>query len=318
MAEKDRFVQIFSKNIRAILTQLRGDTKEVQEVRLRINAPLFVIYKNQEFSIDINGQLKKDWKSAYIVTREDVEETLSCAAGYSLYAFEDELRQGFITVLGGHRIGVAGRVVLNQGEIKTIQSAASLNVRFSHQIKGCAEGVISYMYEGRTDRFYHTLLISPPCCGKTTLLRDLVRQISDGSLSHAGRNVGVADERSEIGACYQGIPQNDVGLRTDVLDGCPKADGMMMLIRSMAPSVVAVDEIGGEKDMEAVRYVMNCGCGILATVHGTTMEDIRQKPTLNKLLKERVFERYVVLSGRKGPGTIEDICDGEGRSLICG
>lgn len=318
MAEKDRFVQIFSKNIRAILTQLRGDTKEVQEVRLRVNAPLFVIYKNQEFSIDIKGELKKDWNSAYVVTREDVEETLSCAAGYSLYAFEDELRQGFITVPGGHRIGVAGRVVLNQGGIKTIQPAASLSVRFSHQIKGCANGIVSYLYEEGTDRFYHTLLISPPCCGKTTLLRDLVRQISDGSTSHGGRNVCVVDERSEIGACYQGIPQNDVGRRTDILDGCPKADGMMMMIRSMTPSVLAVDEIGGGRDMEAVWYVMNCGCGILATVHGTSMEDIRQKPVLGKLIEERIFERYVVLSQRKGPGTIEDICDREGRSLICG
>lgn len=318
MADKDRLIQIFSKNIRTILGQMSGDLDYVQEIRMRVNAPLFIIYKNQEYSVDLQGQLKKDEKEGYTVTRADVEETLECAARYSLYAYEEELKQGYITVAGGHRIGVAGRVVLNQTAIKTIRPAASLNIRFAHQVKGCADGLLPYLYDGGTGEFYHTLFISPPRCGKTTLLRDVVRQVSDGSTAHPGRNVGVADERSEIGACFQGIAQNDIGSRTDILDGCPKADGMMMLIRSMAPSVVAVDEIGGPNDMEALTYVMNCGCKLLATVHGTTMEDVSKKPGLSTLFLEHVFERYVILSGRKGPGTIEDICDGEGRSLICG
>ena len=139
---------------------------------------------------------------------------------------------------------------------------------------------------------------------------------------HGGKvraqTVGVVDERSEIAACYQGIPQNDVGCRTDVLDACPKAEGMMMLIRSMAPEVVAVDEIGGENDLEALRYVMNCGCRILATVHGNSMEDIREKPGLSSFLQEKRFERYVVLGNRRGPGTVEAVYDAAGEELICG
>ena len=139
---------------------------------------------------------------------------------------------------------------------------------------------------------------------------------------HGGKvraqTVGVVDERSEIAACYQGIPQNDVGCRTDVLDACPKAEGMMMLIRSMAPEVVAVDEIGGENDLEALRYVMNCGCRILATVHGNSMEDIREKPGLSSFLQEKRFERYVVLGNRRGPGTVEAVYDTAGEELICG
>ena len=130
--------------------------------------------------------------------------------------------------------------------------------------------------------------------------------------------IGVIDERSEIGACYQGIPQNELGIRTDILDCCPKAQGMMMLIRTMSPQVIAVDEIGNREDLEAIEYVMNCGCRILATVHGNSMEDIREKPGLSSFLQEKRFERYVVLGNRRGPGTVEAVYDAAGEELICG
>ena len=306
MEKTDRLIQLFSKNIREIFKKSGTDIERVQEIRMRVNAPLFIIIGNQEYPAD------------YTVTSADVEETLQCAARYSLYAFEEELKQGFITVAGGHRIGVAGRAVADGGAVRTISPAASLNIRFSHEIKGCADFLIPYLREETTKMPCHTLIISPPGCGKTTLLRDIVRQFSDGSALFPGVNVGVADERSEIAACYQGVPQNDVGCRTDVLDCCPKAEGLMMLIRSMAPLVVAADEIGGERDLEALRYVMNCGCRLLVSVHGTSIEDVKKKPGLEKMYTEHFFERFVVLSGKKGPGTIEDILDGEGRSLICG
>lgn len=327
MEGKDRLIQIFSTRLREILGQAETDFSAFQEIRMRAGAPLFVIYKNEEYAMDAHGVLLRDrtgmglFPEAYRVTPADVEETLECAARYSLYAFEEELKQGFITVSGGCRIGVAGRVILDRGAVKTIKPITFLNIRFSHQVKGCADGLLPHLYEkdgtGRRE-LYHTLFLSPPRCGKTTLLRDVVRQVSDGNRMAPGKTVGVVDERSEIGACFQGVPQNDLGIRTDVLDCCPKAAGMMMLIRSMAPSVVAVDEIGGEADLEALHYVLNCGCRILATVHGSSMEDIGKKPGLKRLFEERVFGRYVVLSGRKGAGTVEDICDGEGRSLLCG
>ena len=326
MERKDRLLQIFSKNIRGVLERLDVELEGMEEVRMRVGAPLFVIYRNREYAAGRDGGLERTdephgislYKAFYLVEKEDVEETLQCAVRYSLYAYEEELKQGFITVQGGHRIGVAGRVVPEGGAVKALHPVTFLNIRFSHQITGCADGVLPYLYDGKTGGFLHTLIISPPGCGKTTLLRDIVRQVSDGNETHAGKTVGVVDERSEVGACFQGIPQNDVGRRTDILDCCPKAAGMMMLIRSMSPEVVAVDEIGGEADLAAMRYVMNCGCRILATVHGSSMEDIGKKPGFSRFLEEQVFDRYLILGKENGPGTVGDICDGRGRSLLCG
>lgn len=272
---------------------------------MRVGSPLYVICCGREYIAGAADDFR--------ISRQDVEETLQIAVRYSMYAFEEELRQGFLTVQGGHRIGVAGRVVAEQGKIRTIQPVTFLNVRFSHQIRGCADPVMPFLLERENGQIKNTLLISPPRCGKTTFLRDILRQVSDG-----GHTVGLVDERSEIAACFQGIPQNDVGKRTDVLDNCPKALGMMMLIRSMAPEVVAADEIGGAEDLEALRCVMNCGCRILATVHGRSMEDIWRKPGLREFLQEQRFERYVVLGSTQGPGTVLGISNGTGQVLFGG
>jgi stage III sporulation protein AA len=176
--------------------------------------------------------------------------------------------------------------------------------------------VIPYITGDKGDDCYHTLIISPPRCGKTTLLRDVIRQLSDGNEKRPGITVGVVDERSEIGACYMGIPQNELGIRTDVLDCCPKAKGMLMLIRSMSPRVIAVDEVGSVEDINAIEYVMNCGCKLIATVHGNSIEDIKNKPILGKLVEERLFERYVLLNNHDGVGHLEEIYDEKGNRIL--
>lgn len=322
MERKDRLFQIFSKNIRGVLERMDADADGVEEIRMRIGAPLFVIYKGKEYAIGTDGMLfcyGKERKTApFTVRKEDIEETLQCAVRSSLYAYAEELKQGFITVPGGHRIGIAGRAVADGQTVRTIQPVTFLNVRVSHERKGCADRILPFLYNNETGEWFHTLILSPPRCGKTTLLRDIVRQVSDGIGDRQGRNVGLVDERSEIGACFRGIPQNDIGIRTDVLDGCPKAVGMMMLIRSMAPEVVAVDEIGSREDLEAVRCALNCGCRILATIHGSSMEDIRKKPGIQAFLEEGIFERYLVLGNGNGPGTLTGIFDGRGRRIACG
>ena len=180
-------------------------------------------------------------------------------------------------------------------------------------MKNCADKIFPYITYNK--QMYHTLLISPPRCGKTTLLRDIIRQVSDGNMWVKGCTVGVVDERSELGGCYLGNPQNEMGVRTDILDRCPKAEGMIMLIRSMAPQVIAVDEIGAQEDVHAIEYAMHCGCKMLATAHGYSMEEIQRKPIFEKLVQERRFERYVILSNRYQIGGIEAVY-GENGSLL--
>ena len=170
---------------------------------------------------------------------------------------------------------------------------SSINIRVAMEHKGIADYVLPAIIDG--DNVCHTLIISPPCCGKTTLLRDIIRQLSDGSRFLAGIDVGVVDERSEIAASHLGTAYNDVGSRTDILDCCPKEIGMLMLIRSMSPKVIAVDEIGGIKDIEAIRYVINSGCRIIATVHGRTLSEVINKPYLGELIKDSTFERIITI-----------------------
>ena len=217
---------------------------------------------------------------------------------YSVYAYEDEIRQGFLTVQGGHRIGVAGQAVMKtEKEIKNMKHICFLNIRISHQIIGAADAIMPFIYEG--ENLCNTLLISMPGVGKTTLLRDIVRQVSDGNIYAKGINVGVVDERSEIAGCFQGIAQNDLGIRTDVLDACPKALGMMMLLRSMSPKVIAVDEIGGKEDEEMIRQVTRCGVHIMATIHGNGLEDLKKNAIGRELVREAIFERYIVMQKEK-------------------
>lgn len=316
MTRREEVLKLLSDPVRNAIEHTGLDFDQLQEIRLRIEEPLILLYQGEEVFLSRAGELLSADRDAYVVKAADVKETLDHASSFSLYAFEDEIRQGFITVQGGHRIGLAGQVILEQGRIKSVKHISFLNIRMSHEKKGCGREILPYLFENR--QICHTLIISPPGCGKTTLLRDLVRLLSDGSERFRGVSVGVVDERSEIGACYRGIPQNDIGIRTDVLDCCPKAEGMLMMIRSMSPVVIAVDEIGQREDIDALSYVMNCGCHILATVHGASIDDIRNKPVLRRLVEEKRFKRFIVLSGKGRPGMVENIFDDRGSVLYPG
>ena len=299
--KKDQILAVLPEKIRGILLNHGLDFEKIQEIRLREEQPLAV---------------KKEGKEelfTHRVTKEELRETMEYVSNYSLYAYENELRQGFLTIEGGHRVGISGKIISEKEQIRNFQYITSINIRICHEITGCANKLFPMILE--KGRLCHTMIISPPGGGKTTLLRDLVRQISDGNRWVEGRNVGVVDERSEIGGAYQGVPQNDLGIRTDLLDCCPKAEGMMMLIRSMSPEVVAVDEIGTGEDIRAIESVVNCGCKLLATVHGNSMEDMKQKPLLNRLVESHVFERYIVLDAKPHAGSVQAIFDGRGTTL---
>ncbi len=305
---KQQILNILAARIRKVVEAERLDYDKLQEIRLRTGQPLLLLYDGKE------RVLPAAQKQKHIVTKAEIKETLEYSSHYSLYAYEHEIRQGFLTVEGGHRVGVSGKAILEQEKVKSMQYISSVNIRMSHEIPGCADGLLPMITKNR--EVCHTLIISPPCGGKTTLLRDLIRQISDGNSYVKGCTVGVVDERSEIGGCYLGVAQNHLGSRTDILDCCPKAEGMIMLIRSMAPRVLAVDEIGAQEELRAVEYAMQCGCKLIASVHGNSMEEIAAKPGLSELVKRRRFERYVVLQNQRHPGEIKEIYDERG-SLLC-
>ena len=288
--QKKQIIRVLSESVQKIIEQERMDFSELQEIRLRIVQPVTVLYQNEELILPTMYSEKKR------LGKQEMKETIEHISNYSLYAYEHELKQGFITIEGGHRVGMAGQVIMEGGKIKNMKYISSINIRVSHEVLDCANKIFPYITYNK--QMYHTLIISPPRCGKTTLLRDVIRQISDGNRWIKGCTVGVVDERSELGGCYLGVIQNNLGMRTDILDRCPKADGMIMLIRSMAPQVVAVDEIGAKEDVHAIEYAMHCGCKMLATAHGDSMEEICKKPIFEKLIREKRFERYVILSNR--------------------
>jgi len=285
------------------------------EVRVRAGKPLQVVTHVGDVFLDGAGR-PADQASAYITGSEDVAKTLQLISRNSLYAYEEELRQGFLTVAGGHRIGLVGQAVLAGGELKTLKNISALNIRLAREVRGAADEMAAYVVSAPR-RVASTLVISPPRCGKTTVLRDLARQLSSGiaALGFAGVQVGVVDERSELAACRDGVPTADLGPRADVLDGCPKAVGLLMLIRSMAPQVVVTDELGREADAQAVREARHAGVAIVASAHGSDVADIAARPYIGSLIGEKVFERYVILGDEPAVGTVRKIAAASGEVL---
>lgn len=279
----------------------------LEEIRVRIGQPMELSYSGENKYLRNCGEglelcSEKEYlrsrKELYRVTEQDMREMLNYISNYSLYAFQEKIRQGYITIEGGHRVGIAGQTSLHNGKIAAVSPITFLNIRVAHEKKGCAKTVVPFIRQ--KESIYNTLILSAPGVGKTTLLRDLIRSLSDGEENGVRLKVCVVDERSEIAACCHGIPQNDMGARTDVLDGCGKAEGMQLLIRSMSPHIIAVDELGGEEDFFAVEQALNCGSRVLGTIHAGSMKELSQKPYLKKWMERGLFERFVCLKKEAG------------------
>ncbi len=236
-----------------------------------------------------------------------MKQILVKISNYSLYAYEEEIKQGYITIRGGHRIGIAGECVLVKGEIRTIRNISSINIRICREVIGCSNELMKYI--SYNDRVYNTLIVSPPKCGKTTILRDIARNISEGMpiIGLRGKKVSIIDERSEIAACYNGVPQLNIGVRSDVLDNCLKREGMIMAIRSLSPDILICDEIGTKGDIEALNMAFNSGVNVVVTIHGYNIEDIYNRNIFKDLLDNKILERIVILSNRNKVGNIEKI-----------
>lgn len=302
--KEEEILQILPERIRRVMGQAVTDWELLQEIHIRCGRGIALTVQGKKVCPAQGGQ---------VVDQKEFREILEYISNYSLYAFEEEIRKGYLTIQGGHRVGVAGKALLEQGRVKTIRHITFLNIRISHEVMGCADKVIPYLFE--RGRFLSTLIVSPPGAGKTTLLRDIVRQVADGAGGHAPMGVSVIDERSEIAGCYRGVPQRDVGMHCDVLDACGKQEGIYMMLRSMAPDVIAVDEIGTAGDYEALNAALTSGCALLATVHGNSYRHIREKTQLRRMLEEGMFERILFLQGGAA-GKVKAVCDSRGQFVM--
>ena len=262
-------VKLFPPRVVEALGEYLKDNA-LQEIRLKIEKPIIITSSKGEVVL------------SYILGREDIKYILQRISNYSLYAYEEEIRQGFITIRGGHRVGLAGECVMDNGKVKTTKK------------------VMKYIVEDK--KVLNTLIISPPKCGKTTILRDIARNLSDG-----GKKISIIDERSEIAASYLGVPQMKVGIRTDVLDNCLKSEGLIMAIRSLSPEIIICDEIGTLKDIEALIMAFNSGVNIVVTLHGESLDDLTNRSVFKELLENNVVERVILLSNREGVGTVENV-----------
>lgn len=280
-----------------------------EEIRLRAGQPMQVCFSDGD-------RLIGPKQGCPLITAEDCAEVLRRITDNSLYAWADELRQGFLTLAGGYRVGIVGRAVLENGRAARISDITGLCIRIARSCCGAAYPLLPYLKD-ETGLLYSTLIVSPPCAGKTTLLRDLIRAASAGDRGLRPGRVCVADSRYELSGSVRGVPQFDLGPRTDVLSGCTKAEGMRMLLMTMSPEILAADELAAEEDLAAVTEAAGCGVRVLASVHSGSVSMLRRRSSLQQLLCSGLFERYVLLSRRFGAGTVEGIYDADFQPLMC-
>ena len=253
------------------------------------------------------------------VSDEEIRLTLHRMSHGSYYTLEQELQQAFLTLPGGHRVGLAGSMIFQEGQVQGLRRIASLNIRIARQNPGAASDILPLIVPG--EEVLNTLIFSPPAAGKTTMIRDLARWLAEPRqgaphprLKRSFR-VGIVDERSEIAGCHQGIPQLDIGRKSDVLDHCPKAAGIQLLLRSLNPEVIIADEVGRREDVEAIREALRCGVSIITTAHAGSRQQLLSRPWLRDLIQDGMFQRFVQLSPHPTPGQVEGVWDADGISL---
>lgn len=275
---------------------LEHNIQKLEEIRIRANKP--VILKLRQVEIVLN----------YTITTNEIIGILQNICNNSIYTYQNQICNGFITLPGGNRVGIAGNVVIKDGQVSNISYIYSLNFRISHQINGASDNILKYVLDTENNTIFNTLIVSPPGAGKTTMIRDLAKRISNGinEINFRGLDVSIIDERGEIAAMTKGIIFNDVGIRTDVLDNVPKSIGIRMAVRSMAPKVIIADEIGNKDDVNIINYAICSGVKCIFTAHGSDMEDLLKNNEINKIINLQLFSKIIFLD-EKQKGKIKNV-----------
>lgn len=299
MQQQTYLKQCYGQAVQSLPPRLRGyamkQPEKIQcsasEFRLRTGQHLVITTQTEEIVV----------KTDSVVRHEELSAMLDLITGGSLHSAEESLKNGYITLPGGHRVGVCGTAVTKRKEISFIKNLSSISVRIAREIKGAANEVLPFLLQ--TGCFENTLIVSAPGLGKTTLLRDLIRQLSGESAPHY--RISLIDERGEIAAKWRGVPQLDIGVHTDVLDGITKADGSMLLLRAMSPQIIAMDEITAPEDVQALQYASHCGVGLLATAHGYDLDCLMSRPLYKAMMESSIFNYCIVIRQQNGKRTLE-------------
>lgn len=285
----DEILRYFPNKIYQIFSNLLQENpqigNELQEIRIRVDKPIILKLKEKDLILQYN------------ILQTEILQIVERLCENSIYAYKNQICEGFITIKGGHRVGLTGSCVIENGKITNIKYISSLNIRIAREVKNCSTRILREIIDIENKTIYNSIIVAPPGRGKTTILRDIIRRLSDGieEINFRGKTCGVVDERGEIAAMYKGVPQNDVGIRTDIIENVSKNKGIHMLIRTMAPEIIACDEIGSKEDVEAIHYALYSGVKGIFTMHGKNVEDIKNNKQIYELIQNREIQKIIFL-----------------------